>query len=233
MSVMDLLQVTNMGSSDIMNSKFMDRSLKGLLMDKGARGLERKIRNLLQEIELIQASMESLVEQQRLSREQSGCDCLDLYLALNLKPGLSETELQDIKTYGARAVHFTQTRQPLTVEWRARRGFASEYGYAQSRRIHPFRLGSDYYTQVREYVTQRALGYYETLAGYDAVRITLNAALKSIRRDAVELTLLAQEVAYPQDIEREAEKAAKKFFKRLPESEQIAKALNQRYGYDN
>lgn len=227
---MGLRQVMNMGSSDIVNTEFMDRSLKGLLMDKGGRGLERKIRNLLQKIELIQTGMESLVEQQRLSREQSGCDCLDLYLALNLKPGLSEAELLDIKTYGARVVHFTQTRQPLTVEWRARNGFAREYGYAQSRRIHAFRVGSEHYPQVREYVTKRALGYYETLAGYDAVRITLNAALKSIRRDVVELTLLAQEIGYPDDIEREAESAAKKFFKRLPESEQIAQALNQLYG---
>jgi len=71
-------QSMNMIDSQVTNMLLMDRSLKGLLMDKGGEGLEEKIQTLLRKIGLIQLAMESIVEQQRYSREQASCDCLDM-----------------------------------------------------------------------------------------------------------------------------------------------------------
>lgn len=222
-------QSMNMIDSQNTNLLMMDRSLKGLLMDKGGEGLEEKIQTLLRKIGLIQLAMESIVEQQRYSREQSNCDCLDMYLALNLRAGLGKQEAEYIKAQGVSVIQISQTRMAPVLEWRARKGFADEYGYASTRRIHAFNKMHPHYTQVREYVEKTCPGYYEKLAGYDAVRVTLNNSLKSIRKSVVDLTVLAEESGYPSDVVREAEKLSRRIFKSLPDSEAIAQVLNQLY----
>lgn len=218
-----------MNDSDVTNAVLADRSLKGLLMDKGGAGLDEKIQTLLRKIDLIQLAMESLVEQQRFSREQANCDCLDMYLALNLRAGLSKQEIELIRSNGVSAIQISQTRMAPVLEWRARKVFADEYGYASTRRIHAFNKTHPHHTEVREYVEKTCPGYYEKLAGYDAVRVTLNNSLKNIRRTVVDLTVLAEESGYPADVEREAGKISKRIFKSLPESEAIAQILNQLY----
>lgn len=218
-----------MQNSQVTNMLMTDRSLKGLLMDKGGAGLAEKIQILLRKIELIQLAMESIVEQQRYSREESNCDCLDMYLALNLRTGLGKQEAEQIKTQGVSAIQISQTRMAPVLEWRARKGFADEYGYASTRRVHAFNKTHSHYVQVREYVEKTSPGYYETLAGYDAVRVTLNYSLKNLRKSFLDLSVLAEESGYPSAIEREAEKLSRRIFKSLPDSEAIAQVLNQLY----
>jgi hypothetical protein len=220
---------TNVTTSNMTKVNMEARSLKGLLMDKGREGLNEKIHDFLRKFELIQGAMASLVEQQRYSREQSGCDCLDLYLALNLKTGHDRLEAERIKTLSVSEIQLHHTKAAASLEWRARKSFAVEFGHPTTARVHAFNPSHDHYGQVREYVMRIVPDYYEVLAGYDAVRVSLNHALKNLRKTIFELSALTEDTVYPTEIEREAENMSKRIFKGLPESEAVAKVLNQLY----
>jgi len=219
----------NAHTSNVMKEPLTERSLKGLLMDKGHTGLAEKLQDSLRKFSLVQAAMESLVQQQRFSRENSGCDCLDLYLALNLKTGRDRLEAEKIKLLSVSEIQLHHTKSVPALEWRARKSFANAYGYATTYRIHAFNPTHEHYTEVREYVSNTAPEYYEALAGYDAVRVSLNYAIKNLRKTLFDLTTLQEETRYPVDIAHQAENMSRRIFKGLPESEQIAKVLNQLY----
>lgn len=208
----------------------MERSLKGLLMDKGKAGLETKFRQLQRKMELIQQAMSELVEHQRFSRENAGCDCLDLYLVLNLKTGRDRLAVEKIKQLSSEEILLNHSRGAVSLEWRARKGFAFTYGYPNTARITAFNPKTYQYEQVREYVAKTSPDYYPVMAGYDAVKISLNYAMKIVRKSLLDLHGVMQETAYPEDIEREAEMMSRRIFKGLPESEKVAHVLNQLYG---
>jgi hypothetical protein len=181
---------------------------------------------------LVQAAMEALVEQQRCSRKSSGCDCLDLYLALNLKTGRDRLTAAKMKTASVFEIQLQHTKAPATLEWRARTAFAMMHAYPRSARIHAFDVAHIHAVQVREYVMTMNPDYYEILAGYDAVRISLNYAVRNLRKTMFDLTALLAETRYPEEVERRAENISRRIFKSLPESEAVASILNQLYGQD-
>lgn len=206
----------------------MDHSLKGLLMDKGGRGLELKIHTCLRNIELVQNAMETLVVQQRYSREESGCDCLDLYLARNLKIG-GILDANAIREMSLRDIQLHYSKGAACLEWRARPSFAGIYGYRNTKRMYPFIRGNEHVAQVRKYVDRVSPRYYQVMAGYDAVKVSLNGSMRSLRKTLLDLHSISQETVYPRDIERDAENLSKRFFKQLPNSLAVAHVLNQLY----
>lgn len=208
----------------------MDRSLKGLLMDKGSRGLVEKLHGILQKIEAVQSAMESLVEQQRLSADAAGCDCALLYLALNLKTGRDRVEAEKIKSMGLAEILLNHTRSAAALEWRSGKVFSQAYQMTHLTRIHPFSAGHEHNQMVLDYVKKVAPDYYPVLAGYDGIRLSLNAAFKTLRKMLVELHELHRETFYGESIEREADAMGKRIFKTLPDSEYVAHILNQLYG---
>lgn len=204
----------------------MDHSLKGLLMDKGGDGLELKIRTILRNIELMQSAMEALVVQQRHSREVSGCDCMDLYLAKNLKT-VGNVSADAIREMSLRDIQLYHLKGAASLEWRTRPLFSTVYGYRNTSRIYPFVRGSKQVEQVREFVDQFEPEYYRVLASYDAVKVTLNSAMRSLRKTLLDLHGLSMDVNYPSEIMRDVESLSKRFFKQLPDSSAIAQALNK------
>lgn len=220
----------NTTTSTFAKLPLMDRSLKGLLMDKGQEGLNEKLHDFLRRFVLVQDAMESLVEQQRFSRENTGCDCLDLYLALNLKTGRDRLEAEKIKTLSVSEIQLNHAKSAATLEWRARKSFAGAFGYATTSRVHAFNPSHNHYAQVREYVMKTSPKYYEVLAAYDAVKVSLNYAIKNLRKTILDLTAITEDTVYPSEIAREAENTSRRIFKGLPESEHVAAILNQLYG---
>jgi hypothetical protein len=217
-------------STEILAESFeMERSLKGLLMDKGRDGLEEKLHRFLQNIVLIQGAMESLVEQQRMSSEAAGCDALVLYLAMNYKTSRNHLTAQKIKALDMLDIQLHHTKGAAVLEWRAGKGFAQVVGIAGMTRVHAFNTAHEHYQQVREYVEKTSPKYYEVLAGFDAIRASLNPAIRSLRKSLFELNTLLEEARYPKEVFRGAEKMSRRIFKGLPESERVAKVLNQLY----
>ena len=207
----------------------MDRSLKGLLMDKGRDGLEEKLHQFLQNIVLVQSAMESLVEQQRVSCEAAGCDALVMYLAMNYKTGRNQVTAQKIKALDMLAIQLHHTKGAAVLEWRAGKGFAQENGIAGMTRVHAFNTEHEHYQLVREYVNKTSPNYYEVIAGFDAIRVSLNHAIRNLRKTLFELNSLLEESRYPKEVFRGAEKMSRRIFKGLPQSERVARVLNQLY----
>jgi len=207
----------------------MDRSLKGLLMDKGRDGLEEKLHQFLQSIVLVQGMMESLVEQQRVSCEAAGCDALVMYLAMNFKTGRNHLAAQKIKALDVLDIQLHHTKGAAVLEWRAVKSFAQENGLPGMTRIHAFNTEHEHFRMVREYVKRTSPNYYEVLAGFDVIRVSLNHAIRNLRRTLFELNTLLEESRYPNEIIRGAEKMSRRIFKGLPDSERVAQVLNQLY----
>lgn len=229
MSTFDARNEVVASPSSLAKLSFADRSLKGLLMDKGRAGLDKKRNEFLRRIILVQDAMESLVDQQRYSRENSGCDCLTLYFARNLKTGRDRVEAEKLKLLSASEVQLNHTKGAATLEWRACKTFASFHGYAYLARINAFNPQHNHYLQVREFVDTNYSNYYEVLAGYDAVRVSLNYAIKSLRKTMFDLNALWEETQYPDEVEHEATIMSRRIFKALPESESVSSVLNQLY----
>lgn len=217
-----------MTDSHFVNNDLVARPLKGLLMDKGGMGNELKIHNVLRKMQLIQEAMERLVSQQRASREAAQSECIELYLATNLR---SQSQLQDdfaiLKNLPTSNISYEHTRRPIGIEWRARRDFTLAYQYPNTARINAFNPNHKHYIHVREYVEKRTPSYYEVLAGYDAVRVTLNNSLKSLRKTILDLS--NDETRYPVDVVNHADKLSRRIFKQLPNSEALANVLHQLY----
>ncbi|QEY15991.1 hypothetical protein D0C16_08385 [Cellvibrio sp. KY-GH-1] len=222
-------QGVNMASSQHVNTQSADRPLKGLLMGKGAAGLSDKIRTVLRKMQLVQQAMKDLETQQRLSRETAGSECIELYLATNLRTQLLNDDIDTVKHLSAAELSFEHTKRPMALEWRARREFALAYGYGNTARIHAFNPQHDHYCTVREYVSKQSPEYYEVLAGYDVVRVTLNNSVKSLRKTILDLNSVSEESRYPDDVAKEAEKLSRRLFKTLPGFQELTDVLNQLY----
>lgn len=207
----------------------VDGSLKGLLMDKGTEGLIEKIRVVLRKLQTIQEAMEELSNQQRISREAAGSECMDMYLAVNLRKEVVKDE--SLKKISVGKLGLEHTRAPLILEWRARADFAQCYQLERSARVQPFNVDHAHYQAVMEYVNAKTPGYYATLEGYDAVRITLNNASKSLRKTAVDLSSTFQEVSYLRNNSKDAERFSKRIMKNISVSSQVSDVLQSLYCY--
>ncbi len=222
-------QGVNMASSQHVNNLVAADALKGLLMGKGAAGLSDKIRTVLRKMQLVQNAMKDLETQQRLSRETAGSECIELYLATNLRTKILNIEIDNVKQLPASELSFEHTKRPMVLEWRARRDFAVAHGYGNTARIHAFNPQHDHYSTVREYVNKQTPEYYEVLAGYDVVRVTLNNSVKSLRKTILDLNLVNEESRYPDDVAKEADKLSRRLFRALPDSQELTDVLNQLY----
>jgi hypothetical protein len=226
----DMQNPANEVTSNLVKLNDADRSLKGLLMDKGREGLEDKLQQFLQKIILVQGMMESLVEQQRISADAAGCDCLVLYLATNYKTGRNSATSKKIKTLDVLDVQLHHTKGAAVLEWRAGKSFGLENGLAgMMSRVHAFNSEHEHYVWVREYVKKTSPNYYEVLVGFDVIKVSLNHAIRNLRRTLIELNALLDESRYPQEVFRGAEKMSRRIFKGLPDSERVAQVLNQLY----
>lgn len=218
-----------MASSQHVNIQSTDHPLKGLLMGKGEAGLSDKIRTVLRKMQVVQQAMKELETQQRLSRETAGSECIELYLATNLRTSILHDSLDSVKQLTASELSFEHTKRPMVLEWRARRDFALAYGYGNTARIHAFNPTHAHYSTVREYVNKHTPDFYEVLAGYDVVRVTLNNSVKSLRKTILDLSMVSEESRYPDDVAKEAEKLSRRLFKALPQCQELTDVLNQLY----
>lgn len=219
----------NMGTHQMVNTEIAERSLKGLLMDKGAQGYEEKIHNVLRKMLMVQDAMEKLMMQQRASREAAGSECIELYLATSLRVSKGEEAAAGIRELPVSRLSYEHTKRPMVLEWRARREFALRHGHANTARISAFNPSHEHYRQVRNFVDRQTPQYYEVLAGYDVVRVTLNNTLKSLRKTILDLNNLVDETAYPDDVSKDAEKMSKRIFRQLPNSDELSTIFTQLY----
>ena len=131
---------------------------------------------------------------------------------------------------GLAEILLNHTRSAAALEWRSGKVFSQAYQMTHLTRIHPFNAGHGHHQMMLEYVKKLAPDYYAVLAGYDGIRLSLNAAFKTLRKMLVELHELHKETFYGESIEREADAMGKRIFKTLPDSEYVAHILNQLYG---
>lgn len=218
-----------MATSQHVNNSLEERALKGLLMDKGAGGTQVKIRNVLRKMQLVQQAMEDLVAKQKASREDAGSECIELYLATNLRS--DDKELYDnVKQLPAGKLSLEHTKRPMVLEWRARRDFALKNGYGNTARIHAFNVEHEHYLAVWNCVNADTPDFYSVLAGYDILRVTLNNALKSLRKTALDLSGVIADTHYPEHVQRSAGKISERIFNTLPAHKELASTLIQLYG---
>lgn len=183
-------------NSNLSNLNFAADPLKGLLMDKGAEGLADKIQNLLHKLSIVHTAMDELVKQQRLTRDEVGSEALDLYLATNLCKELVGDPA--VKALSPGELTVDHTKGPLALEWRARLDFGNAIGSPRSARVYAFQKDHPHYDQLRAYVNEKTPSYYETLVGYDNVRVTLNSASRQLRKMILDLNSVYQDTGYIQ-----------------------------------
>ena len=176
-------------TSNDSNSVKADRSLKGLLMDKGVGSCESKLRNVANKMSSVQAAMVELVAMQKESRVLNQVECMDLYLATNLKPEHAKRS----RMINVVTLTTEQTKAAPLVEWRTRTEFAKAYSYSLSARLFPFKTDHVHYKQVREFVDARNPKYYKVLCAYETARLSLNCALKSLRKIALDIQTVSEE----------------------------------------
>jgi hypothetical protein len=218
-----------MRTSQSVNNNIDVHPLKGLLMGKGAGSAQLKIRNVLRKMQLVQQAMEDLVDKQKASREAVGSECIELYLATNLRS--DDTELyESVRHLPAAKLTYEHTKRPMALEWRARRSFAVAQGYTNTARIHAFNVEHDHYLAVYEFVNRETPDFYPVLAGYDILRVTLNNALKSLRKTAMDLSGVVADTHYPDNVQRMAGKISERIFNTLPAHQELAITLSQLYG---
>ncbi len=176
-------------SSNRSNSINVTRSLKGLLMDKGAGSCETKLRNTTNKMYSVQSAMVELVALQKSSRELNQCECMDLYLATNLR---REHAGRSRMVNPSKLTPF-QTKAAPVIEWRTRPEFAREFGYPLTARLFPFKSNHPHHIQVRDFVDKTAPNYYQVLSAYETARLSLNCALKSLRKIALDIHSVGEE----------------------------------------
>lgn len=167
------------------NTPMVDDALKGLLRDKGVTDAERHIRIVQRKIICVQDAMIRLVESQRASAKAAGCDCMDLYLATNHK-----TDKISIDYRGREAITelvADELKSSYVLEWRAKSSFAKSKKLSATGRLHPFDASHPTHRLVADYVNSATPSYYRVLAAYESARLTLNYALKALRKIAMDL----------------------------------------------
>lgn len=167
------------------NTSIVDDALKGLLRDKGVADAERHIRIIQRKIICVQNAMVRLVEDQRASASTAGCDCMDLYLAAEHRAGKISVDKRSREAYAELA--FAELKSSLVLEWRAKTNFAVSNNLPRTGRLHPFDANHPTYNLVSEYVSRVSPSYYKVLAAYESARLTLNYALKALRKAAMDL----------------------------------------------
>ena len=218
------MQATNMT-----NSYLAADPLKGLLMDKGASGLENKIRNLLHKLAIVHESMDDLVALQKMSREEASSDSIDLYLATNIRKDLVGSEL--IKSLKPKDMTVYHTKAPLVLEWRSRVEFGQKIGCARSARVYAFQKDHEHSLSLKKFVTAKSPGYYETLVGYDILRVTLNNASRQLRKLILDLTSVYEETGYIGSDVKAGETKSKRILKGLNTQHALMEVLNGLYCY--
>jgi len=213
-------------------------TLKGLLMDKGAQGIHANIRTVLQRMLVVRNAMEDLMAKQRANREAVGSECIELYLAIQMRT--KDEALQevldklpaDVLPKDAKGNHYAGKH--MMLEWRARQAFSREYGYGLSARVQAFRPGHKDRLKVFECISQNTPDFYSILAGYDVLRVTLNVAMKSLRKTLVDLSEVIQATHYPEDVQRDAKKFSHRLFTTLPQHQDLSQILEMLYSdYDS
>lgn len=163
-----------------------DDPLKGLLRDKAVLDIEKHIRIIQRKMFCVQEAMEKLVEDQRASAKAAGSDCMDMYLNTNKA---SDAPAKTI----ASELEFNDVKAGCVVEWRAKRSFALRYELSPSCRLHPFDAQHKSHQLIFDYVNSTTPSYYKVLAAYETARLTLNYALKTLRKIAWDMNKLKQE----------------------------------------
>lgn len=216
-----------MSASNFLNQPRMDDALKGLLMDKGAKGLKHKIQHILHKLSVVHTAMDDLVAQQKLSADTIKSDAVELYLATNL-----HKEFVGITKYTpAGELTIEHSKAPLVLEWRGRQAFCASIGLARMARIYGFQVGHPHYDQLLDYVVTNTPEYYDVLVGFDAIRITLNSAAKILRRTALELVAAQTETTYIQENHRTADRRAQRILNALPNQDNLVDVLQGLYCY--
>lgn len=172
--------------STISNIEMVDDPLKGLLRDKGVLDIEKHIRIIQRKMFCVQDAMEKLVEHQRASAKAAGSDCMDLYLNTNKA---SDAPAKTI----ASELQFNDIKAGCVIEWRAKHAFALRYELSPSCRLHPFDATHESHQLIYDYVQATTPSYYKVLAAYETSRLTLNYALKALRKIASDMHKIKQE----------------------------------------
>ncbi len=156
----------------------MDRSLKGLLMDKGELSIEEAFQQNQRKSLCIQKSMCDLVDMYQEARESYGVGCVGLYVVRNLSTGVPKKSKVETLSY------FDQ-RGAMWLEWRASAEWGRHYGYGEEagRGIRVvFDVGSNHFRQMKDFIEKQNKEFYEVLLAYENVRVSLNAANRTVRK---------------------------------------------------
>lgn len=167
------------------NTPLVDDALKGLLRDKGVADAERHIRIVQRKIICVQDAMALLVDDQRASAKAAGCDCMDLYLATDHRAGKVSVDNRGREAIPELVIE--ELKSSFVLEWRAKSIFAMNNNLSRTGRLHPFDASHPTYKLVSDYVTKTSPSYYKVLAAYESARLTLNYALKALRKTAMDL----------------------------------------------
>jgi hypothetical protein len=171
-------------SSDANTTTVAD-PLKGLLRDKGVLDAERHIRIIQRKILCVQEAMARLVDDQRASTKAVGCDCMDLYLATDHRVNNIRVDHRGREALSELVIE--ELKSSCVLEWRAKNSFASRHQLSRTGRLQPFDKSHPTHALVYAHVSQMSPGYYTILAAYETARLTLNHALKALRKMAMDL----------------------------------------------
>jgi hypothetical protein len=169
----------NMSTSETVNTGETADPLKGLLRDKGAVEVERSIRSILRKMTRVQEAMLRLVDAQRASAKEAGCECMDLYFASNRLSGRAQQKHTPLS--------FSEMKTASVLEWRAKQTFADICRLRPASRLYPFDATHPSHLLVADYLLQLSPRYYKVLAAYETARLTLNYALKALFKIALDL----------------------------------------------
>ncbi len=210
--------------SNIATFDLADDPLKGLLRDKAVLDIEKHIRIIQRKMFCVQEAMEKLVESQRASAKAAGSDCMDLYLNTNKASDAPSDKM-------ASELELADAKAGCVVEWRAKRSFAMRYELSPSCRLHPFDAEHKSHQLIFDYVNSTTPNYYKVLAAYETARLTLNHALKSLRKIALDMNKLKQEsMGLPLGIfDKETAQLSRRIVRGLDDSEELTWILQGLY----
>ncbi len=163
-----------------------DRSLKGLLMDKGELSVEDAFQRNQQRAICLQKAMCDLVEMYAETREAYRVNCLGLFLVRNLQGANKSVRLDTLSYF--------EQRGAMWLDWRATAEWIKHYGYGDGRqglRVNAFDNGVQS-NQVKEFVVRQSEEFYEVLLGYENLRVSLNVASRVVRKTMNELMVLRE-----------------------------------------
>lgn len=198
--------------------------LKGLLMDKGADGLNQMFQQTQQRLIDVQISMKELLACHSAVRDELGVNCLNLILVRKLNPGVHSDENNPIEL-----LTYEEQWCAQFMEWRGTAEWATTFGY-NSRigiRVFPFELKSVHTRQVKEFIFKRNKNYYEALLAIESMRVTLNAGARMLRKQMTELASVRDEKMGLHDFELPAvNRYAQRLIKTLRHPSGLEVAMN-------